>query len=300
MSEPDEYLGFGLRSLATSAAPGNGRAFTPEGLEIQLGALALGGDVSNAAQSEAITALAGHLSRPTSPVPTVDLLPDHVPIDRLTTVDSGVAIGLEESGLTTTAVDFGDNPTFVVFGQDRSGRSTAAATLCDGLLGEVGEAYLLSGRRSPVASHVIWQSGQVAEGLAACEQLADLLRMRVDSWAETPTRSPALVVIEDGDDIKDGGLATTLERLVQRAHDMNVIVIATMTSFAGAKSYAPWVRLLRNNRHGLILQPDLEDDGDLFGVRLPQRAGLDLPPGRGFLVRRGGLELIQVATGPLV
>lgn len=107
------------------------------------------------------------------------------------------------------------------------------------------------------------------------------------------------MVIEDGEDFKDGALAMTLEKLVQRARDLNVIVVATMTTFAGTKSYAPWVRLLRNNRQGLILQPDLEDDGDLFGIRLPQRSGLDLPVGRGILVRRGGVELVQVAIGAL-
>jgi hypothetical protein len=38
-------------------------------------------------------------------------------------------------------------------------------------------------------------------------------------------------------------------------------------------------------------------DGDLLGTRLPRRSNPVFPVGRGYLVERGTLELVQVATG---
>jgi S-DNA-T family DNA segregation ATPase FtsK/SpoIIIE len=52
---------------------------------------------------------------------------------------------------------------------------------------------------------------------------------------------------------------------------------------------------LRKEKQGLLLQPDVDVDGDVFGVRLPRRTGRRFPAGRGFLVRRGAIELVQVA-----
>jgi S-DNA-T family DNA segregation ATPase FtsK/SpoIIIE len=46
---------------------------------------------------------------------------------------------------------------------------------------------------------------------------------------------------------------------------------------------------------GILLQPDADADGDLFGVRLRRLSG-EVPPGRGYLVRRRQHRLFQAAT----
>ena len=51
----------------------------------------------------------------------------------------------------------------------------------------------------------------------------------------------------------------------------------------------------RKAKHGLLLAPDLDLDGELFGVRLPRSATRTFPLGRGFLIRRGPVEVVQVA-----
>ena len=61
--------------------------------------------------------------------------------------------------------------------------------------------------------------------------------------------------------------------------------------------FGGWVRDLRAERTGLLLQPQGDGDGDLLGVRLPALRGGPAPAGRGFLVQRGALTLIQVAAG---
>jgi DNA segregation ATPase FtsK/SpoIIIE, S-DNA-T family len=62
-----------------------------------------------------------------------------------------------------------------------------------------------------------------------------------------------------------------------------------------APSFAPWLVELRKEKYGLLLEPDLAVDGDILGAQLPRRSNPLFPPGRGFLVERGAVELVQVA-----
>jgi hypothetical protein len=45
-----------------------------------------------------------------------------------------------------------------------------------------------------------------------------------------------------------------------------------------------------------LLDPDPDVDGDLLGARLPRRSNPVFPPGRGYYVDRGVVELVQVAS----
>ncbi|MGI9624242.1 MAG: FtsK/SpoIIIE domain-containing protein [Acidimicrobiales bacterium] len=56
-----------------------------------------------------------------------------------------------------------------------------------------------------------------------------------------------------------------------------------------------WTRRVRHFGNGLLLQPRLEADGDLLGVRLPRQLSVPSAPGRGFLVRAGRVDLVQIA-----
>jgi len=59
--------------------------------------------------------------------------------------------------------------------------------------------------------------------------------------------------------------------------------------------FGGWLVDARKAKHGLLLAPDLDLDGELFGVRLPRSASRTFPVGRGFLIRRGPIEVVQVA-----
>jgi S-DNA-T family DNA segregation ATPase FtsK/SpoIIIE len=52
---------------------------------------------------------------------------------------------------------------------------------------------------------------------------------------------------------------------------------------------------VRQSRAGLLLQPDVDLDGDLLSVRLPRRTTTPIGPGRGYLCIGGDIELVQVA-----
>jgi hypothetical protein len=75
-----------------------------------------------------------------------------------------------------------------------------------------------------------------------------------------------------------------------------VRVVCACERQAAQRAFGGWLRELRKEEHGLLLAPDPDVDGDLLAVRLPRRTNPVFPPGRGYLVQRGKLELVQVAA----
>ena len=61
-----------------------------------------------------------------------------------------------------------------------------------------------------------------------------------------------------------------------------------------ATRFSHWTRALRAGRAAVLLQPDLDLDGDLAGTTLPRRSIVALTAGRGYLVCGGELGVVQV------
>lgn len=57
--------------------------------------------------------------------------------------------------------------------------------------------------------------------------------------------------------------------------------------------YSHWTKTLWKSRLGVVLQPDVDYDGELLGSNLPRRAPVALTSGRGYLGVSGQLALIQ-------
>ena len=77
-----------------------------------------------------------------------------------------------------------------------------------------------------------------------------------------------------------------------RYHGINVVAAFESNSL---RSFSPWVRELRKDGRGFLLQPDLDVDGDLLNAQLPRALSSPLVAGRGFLVENGVVELVQAA-----
>jgi S-DNA-T family DNA segregation ATPase FtsK/SpoIIIE len=60
--------------------------------------------------------------------------------------------------------------------------------------------------------------------------------------------------------------------------------------------YGHWTAAVRRCRLGVLLQPDLDVDGDVLGTVLPRRQPVAAVPGRGHLVVDGRPELVQLAV----
>jgi S-DNA-T family DNA segregation ATPase FtsK/SpoIIIE len=103
---------------------------------------------------------------------------------------------------------------------------------------------------------------------------------------------PVLVLVDDAETVSDDdGVIASL--LTQAACDLHVIAAGRADRLRGA--YGHWTTSLRRSATGLALRPDVDVDGDLWGVRFPRQVD-GLNQGRGLLVCDGTVEVVQVAA----
>lgn len=293
LADDDEYAWLGVPAAKGANLPA-GRAFFGDGLEVQVAVV--GAQPSGDAQTDAVIDLGARFAEAGAgePAPPVRTLPAEVLRSELPAADGELAavVGLD-AGLRPAVVDLGEPPLFLVAGPAGSGRSTALVAVAAALVPKV-EAYLLRPRTSPLEHLSGWR--EVATTREACAGLAARLAEVVRERSTSGDRSPLLVVIDDGDELAEGAVATALETLVRVGRDVGMMLAIGAQSFALHRQYTGWLRLARESRQGLLLMPDPDVDGELFATRLPRRTSHVFPPGRGFLIRRGAVTLVQVAS----
>jgi S-DNA-T family DNA segregation ATPase FtsK/SpoIIIE len=230
-----------------------------------------------------------------SPVMQIEVLPVEVPRASLDPGDGfdAMPLGISDEHLGPATVDLSELH-FLVVGPYRSGRSTALATLAHGVrqADPAAALHLLAPRRSPLRELDLWSS--TATNADACAELAGSLLERLEAGEFDTT--PSVLFIDDGGELADAMSVTRLERLVRVARDSSLRVVASVEAGSARGIGIAWIRELRREGHGLLLQPDLAADGDLLTARLPRRVSVPLTPGRGFLVVRGSAELIHIAS----
>lgn len=205
---------------------------------------------------------------------------------------AALPIGIADSDLTGARIDLSEMHCLIV-GPYRSGRSTALATIARAVRECQSDAplFLLSPRRNSLRDLDIWT--QVAAGADECKELANGI---AQSLATRPINSPpSFLFIHEAGDITDSLTLAALEHIVKRGRDLSLRVIAAMETSAGRGVGVPWVRELRKEGHGLLMQPNLGADGEILGVQLPRRVATPLVPGRGFLVSQGTASLVHIA-----
>lgn len=231
---------------------------------------------------------------PPSWAPSIERLPERVPFSSLVAaarVDA-LPIGLRDDDLTTATVDVSDSH-WLAIGPYRSGRSNALGVLAMGLaeVAPGAELLLLAPRRSPLREMPVWRSAaRTAEDCG--REIGDVLeRMEGGAFEQ----ADAYLFIDDGGELTDPRTLAQMERLVRMGRDARLRVVAGVETAAARSIGTAWIRELRREANGLLLQPDLAADGDLLAVRLPRRVAVAMTPGRGFLASRGNASLLQVA-----
>ncbi|MDQ3934617.1 MAG: FtsK/SpoIIIE domain-containing protein [Actinomycetota bacterium] len=201
-------------------------------------------------------------------------------------------IGLTDE-LEPAAVSFAERH-FVIAGPYRSGRTSALETVVVALRESTPglESYAVLPRRNSLRELGGWAG--VADAAEADALAAEMARTATAREPGTTDR-PLLVVVDDAAELEGSRAATALETVVRRGRDVGVRVLCAVEVQAARVAYAGWLRELRKESHGLLLQPDLDLDGDVFGARLPRRTDVPLVPGRGYLIAPGGPALVQVA-----
>lgn len=301
MADPDEYAWLGLAAAARGAVLPPGRGFVGDGVELQV--CVLGSDPTGRAQSQQLEALGRKLAvRPETAraVPRVEVLPERVTTSDLEAPVPGslaVPLGLDAATRQTVFARLDDVPSLLIAGPDQSGRSETLRMLAEGLLTANPdlEAYLLAPlRRSYTGEGVSWKG--VARGVEECAALAtELSDLAARRAAEG---GPGfLVAIDDGAELGDTLADGDLEAVARRGREAGVVVVGVCDTHAAGRAFGGWVYELRKAKHGLLLRPEADLDGDLFWVRLPRKSGRSFPPGRGYLVRRGDVRFLQVASG---
>ena len=292
MADPDEYSALGLRSselVETDLPPGRG--IVDGTTEVQF---AVVGDAPGHANDSLRIARyvedASEIEQ--GAAPPVRLLPTKVPIkqllqpaDRFT-----VAIGLRNDTLSEATIDLSMG-SFLICGPLSSGRTTALGTVAEGIVSIKGAtACLLAPRPNVLTSAPFW--GLSATSIEDSESV--LRRISDDSTALATPDRPLFIFIDDAEDLFDFAASIQMMALLRRSRNEMIRFVVAAESHSTARGFG-WISELRKERRGLLLVPDLDLDGDLFGVRLPRWPNT-FPHGRGYLVSRGGPKLIQVAT----
>jgi S-DNA-T family DNA segregation ATPase FtsK/SpoIIIE len=304
----DEYGQLELPHVREAPDLPPGRGFLPGMHEVQVAvACATADQVDGPAQADELAHLATRVAEqhPQSNglPPTVDALPQDAALEELPSAAHGTVFGIGGVGNRPVAMDLLANPIFLVTGPEGSGRSTTLATIVRSMERDdfIAERILVAGRRSPVLRQLGgW--AEIGTGLPAATELLGRLAAQVstleahedddDPVAAGPRR---LIIIDDADEMTEGPVANALSMLLRRARDSGDVVLLSMVTSRAARSYGDWLNTCRSARHGILLQPDA-NDGDVFRIELPKRANLALPEGRGYLVTRSGVSLVQVAT----
>lgn len=297
MADGDEYASLGLpTALAASTLP-PGRGFL-NGVEVQVAVL--GSDASGAGQAKSLAELgaaaASRLQGSMTPRPLgVFPLPDRIDRSQVgfaAPQRACIPFGVSGDTFGPVGLDLDESPVFGVFGTDRCGRSTTLLTLSRGLVESVPglEAYLVAPRRTPLLEAPWWR--EAGSGADAADALACRLEDRLRDHEASPM--PWLVVVDDGEELADTPGGNALATLLRRARDVDLTVLAAVQTHTAHRAFGGWITGLRKSRHGIILNPNVDTDGDLYGVRLPKKASRKFPPGRGYLVSRGPVDYVQV------
>lgn len=293
LASPDEYRSLGMTSPPDPESMTSGRTFAVGGPEVQM-ALVDDDDLAGVIDTVRDRGSAA-TGRP------VRALSDTVHLDEIARPGSlsVLVIGLGPSH-DEVAVDLVDQPTFLIAGAAGSGRSTALATMGVQLASIVTDRRAVVPKRtSPLAAADRSSFRSLFVGDDAASALGTLAA-EIEERARTGHQRPMVLAVDDADVFFDDNQASAaLNRIVLKGRDGGAVVLMTASSFRAGTAYETWIRAMRSNGHGLVLQPDGDRDEDLFDVRFPRGSALRFPVGRGYLVVRSTVRAVQVATsGP--
>jgi S-DNA-T family DNA segregation ATPase FtsK/SpoIIIE len=192
-------------------------------------------------------------------------------------------IGIGDQRLEPVGWRLGESDHALVAGPSKSGKSTVLLSI-SGIVANLRPDVTITAvapRRSP-----LWDAQEVDTLVTAPEELETAVGRILDD------ASPHLILVDDADDLTDPGGA--LLRLIRQRRP-NIRVVGAGRADALRSMYGHWTQELRRSRQGIALRPQVEVDGELWHTPLPRHGPPGLPPGRGYLISDGGVELIQVA-----
>lgn len=193
-----------------------------------------------------------------------------------------IPVGLAEDTLQPAMLEVFEEEHIIIGGPARSGKSSLLCAIAELLLNAPADqrpaVWGISNRRSPLGSIPL---DKVANGQDEIPAMLAALRLET---------GPVFLLIDDAERVEDPeqSISNLLTTTTPR-----VCVIATGRAGDLRSQYGHWTKKLSKSRCGVLLQPDVDFDGDLINVKLPRRAPVALTTGRGYAGFGGSTSLIQ-------
>lgn len=275
ISDADEMVALGVKHH--SDAP-DGRAWLSRGLACQLAVV--GQDRSARGQAEALERI-GAAQRDRNE--KLFILPETVGSLNLRT-DGDVAIGVEDLTGAEALVDLDMGHVFVT-GPPRSGKTNLLLSIASQAALSP-DSYVFALSVSGTLDDPRWLYGDknnAGEVLEACKAASTGLDLKCS----------ALLVIDDAEDFAEGTLATLIQDVMSQP---GVRVVCATESHYLSRAYSGWLADVKRPRRAVLLQPDLEMEGQLVSMRLKVRPGVTFGVGRGLYVRESGISVVQTSS----
>jgi S-DNA-T family DNA segregation ATPase FtsK/SpoIIIE len=192
-------------------------------------------------------------------------------------------VGVAESARHTAHLVAYQGEHVLIVGPARSGKSTALLTVAASVRAVRGDVRVVAvaGPRSPLGGDPLVSASihpsEIGEGLMPLVE---------------PGEGLVLVLVDDAESIDDVG--GVLDKL-STSDRPDFLFVAAGRNDGVRTGYSHWTRPLRRSKLGIMLRPDVDLDGDIFGTRLPRRSPVAMVAGRGYLAASGDVELVQVA-----
>ena len=267
LADPADARSFGLTAARVTGLPPGRAVMVGRGLELHV--------ARPASVAAAVTAIDSQWSGGGGPVP-IGVLPAAVraaslPLPSTAGRPWSLPIGISDADLQPAPLVLHGGDHVLVTGRARTGRSSALAVIADTIRRAMPDAVI----------------GAVAFRPSSLRDLADVVA--TDAGELGRMAEASVVLVDDAELVTDDG---TLAAVLSGA-DRHVVAAVHPDVFRS--SYGHWAHAVRRSRLGVVLQPDVDVDGDLLGTVLPRRQVVPVRPGCGYLVVDGRAELVQLA-----
>ena len=231
----------------------------------------------------------------------------HDPVDRT------IPFGIDELELSPVLLDPSADPHLVIFGAPESGKSTALRAILQGIVKRYtpkeAKIMILDYRRALLGfvetEHMLGYAASSDAGKQLMFDAAAAIRARLPGPEVTQQQlrdrswwkgSELFVVVDDYELVatSTGNALAPMIDLVSQAQDVGLhIIIARGMGGAGRAFFSdPIIQRMKDAANPGLIMSGTRDEGALFGNVRPT----PLPPGRGTLVSRAGVGLIQIAN----
>jgi DNA segregation ATPase FtsK/SpoIIIE, S-DNA-T family len=220
--------------------------------------------------------------------PPVGVLPESVGIDALLGAGRAereplfIPFGIGDETLEPAGFELYEGDHAMIAGPARTGRTTALLVVAEVLSRLYPEIPLVgvATRRSALR-----ECAALSKVITAVEDLGELV-------TELRDAEQLHVLLVDDADIVDDPTRGLSDLFAAPRANLHAIVAGRTDAL---KTLGHWSVGVRRARTGILLQPDVQMDGQLLGVTLPRRPTPPVRPGCGYRVDPGGFELVQVA-----